>query len=76
MATNRAEAPASTPGSFAPPRIPTLQFLSDTAISHQTQGDARENKVIHFHSWCTAQNRGGHQAGSKRCYEMGAEAGT
>lgn len=61
----QSQSPGSAPGnpSSAPPRTPTLQFLSDSSISHQTQIGLGESKVIHFHSRCTAQGWGGDEAG-------------
>lgn len=63
----QSQSPGSAPGnpSSAPPRTPTLQFLSDSSISHQTQIGLGESKVIHFHSRCTAQGWGGDEAGER-----------
>lgn len=57
----QSQSPGSAPGnpSSAPPRTPTLQFLPDSSISHQTQRGLGENEVIHFHWRCTAQGWGG-----------------
>lgn len=46
-------------------KTPTLQFLPDSSISHQTQIGLGENKVIHFHSRCTAQGWGWDEAGGE-----------